>query len=219
MAETKLHEVDERLDEIEQILALYESKLDLPEEYFENLPEMEEPVAIQQNVVARTENPLQNAMEPVAAAPATRAKTEKKKVGFTGAANPTAKKTYVPPPPADGPKIPPPAGMPAVKTYPISSGPPPNGLNFPGVAAAAPEEKNDGEVPQDGQDAAPAEEEADDGFTPEQRRKNHLETDSGFKKFLMMHRMKIPLVNIRNKIHQEGNFQKSDIDVSENLLI
>lgn len=43
MAETKLHEVDERLDEIEQILALYESKLDLPEEFFEDLEEMEVP--------------------------------------------------------------------------------------------------------------------------------------------------------------------------------
>lgn len=39
VAETKLHEVDERLDEIEQILALYEFKLDLPEDHFENLPE------------------------------------------------------------------------------------------------------------------------------------------------------------------------------------
>ena len=43
MAETKLHEVDERLDEIEQILALYESKLDLPEEYFEQMPDMPAP--------------------------------------------------------------------------------------------------------------------------------------------------------------------------------
>lgn len=45
MAETKLHEVDERLDEIEQILALYEAKLDLPEEFFEDLPEMPVPEA------------------------------------------------------------------------------------------------------------------------------------------------------------------------------
>ncbi len=47
MAETKLHEVDERLDEIEQILALYESKLDLDEEFFEQLPEMPAPEAAQ----------------------------------------------------------------------------------------------------------------------------------------------------------------------------
>jgi len=31
----------------------------------------------------------------------------------------------------------------------------------------------------------------------------------------MMHRMKIPLVNIRNKIMAEGQYKKEDIDVSE----
>ena len=35
MAETRLHEVDEKLDEIEQIMALYEAKLEsVPEEFF-----------------------------------------------------------------------------------------------------------------------------------------------------------------------------------------
>ena len=89
-------------------------------------------------------------------------------------------------------------------------------MNFPGVAGAAPEEKKEGAQGQEGQDAAPAEE-IDDGITPEQRRKNHLETDPGFKKFLMMYRMKIPLVNIRNKIAAEGvgNYKKEDIDVSK----
>lgn len=58
MAETKLHEVDERLDEIEQILALYESKLDLPEEFFEDLEEVPVPEVLQAEIVARTENPL-----------------------------------------------------------------------------------------------------------------------------------------------------------------
>jgi hypothetical protein len=39
VAETKLHEVDERLDEIEQIMALYEAKLEsVPEEYFTDMP-------------------------------------------------------------------------------------------------------------------------------------------------------------------------------------
>ena len=58
MAETKLHDVDERLDEIEQILSLYEAKLEsVPEEYFEDLPVV--PMAeTEDNVVARTENPL-----------------------------------------------------------------------------------------------------------------------------------------------------------------
>ena len=59
VAETKLHKVDERLDEIEQILSLYEAKLEsVPADYFEDLPYV--PMAeTEDNVVARTENPLQ----------------------------------------------------------------------------------------------------------------------------------------------------------------
>ena len=105
-------------------------------------------------------------MEPVAAAPATRAKTELKKVENVAGVDPAAKKSYVPQPPADGPKIPPPAGMPAVKTFPISTGPPPAGMSFPGAAGVAPEEKKEGAQGQEGQDAAPAEE-IDDGISPE----------------------------------------------------
>ena len=131
------------MDEIEQILALYESKLDLPEEFFEDLEEMEVPEYQQPQVVARTENPLQNAMDPVAKTQTTRARTEK---GKKGGAEPTKggapavpeKQPYVPPPPADGAKVPPPAGMPAVKTFPISKGPAPNGMTFPGVVTAEP---------------------------------------------------------------------------------
>ena len=126
----------------------------------------------------------------------------------------------MPPPPKDGAKIPPPAGMPPVKTYPISTHPPPAGMTFPGIESAPKEEaKGAGGDPQDGQDgAAPAEEEVDDGFTPEQRRKNALETDGEFKKYLMMYRMKIPLVNIRNKIEADGVYTKADIDVSQCAL-
>lgn len=40
VAETKLHNLDNRLDEIEQVLALYEAKLDLDDEFFEELPEI-----------------------------------------------------------------------------------------------------------------------------------------------------------------------------------
>lgn len=152
---------------------MYESKLDLPEEFFEDLPDMPVPEPVQAEVVARTENPLANVMEPVSAKQATRAKTEKKRAGTTkggpAAGGAPEKKSYVPPPPKDGPKIPPPTGMPAVKMFPVSTGPPPNGMTFPGIAAAAPEEKKGadggGVEGQDG--AAPAEEEIDDGFTPE----------------------------------------------------
>jgi hypothetical protein len=51
--------------------------------------------------------------------------------------------------------------------------------------------------------AAPVED-AGDGFTPEERRKNQLEEDPAFKKYLMMKRMKIPLAGIRAKIRGEG---------------
>ena len=173
--------------------------------------------------MARTENPLQNAMEPVAKVQTTRARTEKQKPAAKGgkggeaaAGGAPEKKAYVPPPPPEGPKIPPPAGMPPAKTFPVSSGPAPPGMSFPGVSTAEPEKKADGgEGGAEGQDgAAPAEEEIDDGFTPEQRRKNALEMDSGFKKYLMMYRMKIPLVNIRNKITNDAaGYTKADIDL------
>ena len=59
--------------------------------------------------------------------------------------------------------------MPPAKTFPISSGPAPAGMTFPGVATAEPaQNKAAGEPGAEGQDgAAPAEEEIDDGFTPE----------------------------------------------------
>jgi hypothetical protein len=54
----------------------------------------------------------------------------------------------------------------------------------------------------------------DDGFTPEQRRKNDLEVDASFKKYLMMKRMKMPLAVIRKKIRDDGgSFKPSDIDL------
>ena len=108
--------------------------------------------------------------------------------------------------------------MPAVKTFPISSGPPPAGMSFPGIEAAkAPEASsggNEGGGASGQDDAAPAEEEIDDGFTPEQRRKNQLEADAGFKKYLMMYRMKMPLIIIRNKIESDqSGYERGDIDL------
>ena len=88
-------------------------------------------------------------------------------------------------------------------------------MKFPGISAAQPQESaggTQGEAGED-QDAAPVEE-IDDGFTPEQRRKNALENDASFKKYLMMYRMKIPLINIRNKIEVETtDYNASDIDL------
>lgn len=41
VAETKLNDVDDKLDQIEQILSLFEAKLDsVPEEFFDDLPDI-----------------------------------------------------------------------------------------------------------------------------------------------------------------------------------
>ena len=54
------------------------------------------------------------------------------------------KKGYVPPTPAASPKIPPPAGMPKVKEFPVSTGAaPPASMTFPGVKSAAPAAANE----------------------------------------------------------------------------
>ena len=53
------------------------------------------------------------------------------------------KKVYVPPPPPDGAKILPPAGMPVVKTFPITDGPPPANMKFPNIDSAPPPTKAD----------------------------------------------------------------------------
>jgi len=89
----------------------------------------------------------------------------------------TKKNSYVPPPPKDGTKITPPAGVPKVKSFPVSNGACPSMMSIPGIETAAKEEAPTDSGP-DGQDAAaPGGEPVDDGFTPEQRRKMQLEED------------------------------------------
>lgn len=122
-------------------------------------------------------------------------------------------KGYVPPPPSAGPKLPAPAGMPKVKEFPISSGAaPPASMSFPNIQSAAPVAQTEA-AGASGNDVAIVE--ANDGFTPEERRKNQLEEDPDFKKYLMMKRMKIPLANIRAKIRdtEGGRYTKDDIDL------
>ena len=53
----------------------------------------------------------------------------------------------------------------------------------------------------------------DDGFTPEERRKNVLEEDQDFIKYVKMYRMKIPLHNIRGKVRDDPKYEQSDIDL------
>lgn len=132
VAEGKLHAVDDKLDEIEQILSLYEAKLDsVPEEYYEDLPEV--PKAAVREVIARTENPLLNAQKARPPPPPKEATIQKAAGGAV-----VENKGYVPPPPAAGAKIPVPAGMPLVKMFPISTGPPPASMTFPNIQSAAP---------------------------------------------------------------------------------
>lgn len=88
-------------------------------------------------------------------------------------------------------------------------------MSFPNLASApaklAGEVQNDQDAPQA---SAPAQMEIDDGFTPEQRRKNELEVDPGFKKYLMMKRMKMGLAIIRKKIRDDGGaYTPKDIDL------
>lgn len=151
-------------------------------------------------MVERTENPLLQANKAKPPPP------PKEKAVVTNAAQaPTH--GFVPPPPAAGPKIPAPAGMPQAKLFPISTTPPPATMSFPGLQSAPKEAP----TPAGGAPGASAEanapvEDAGDGFTPEERRKNQLEEDPAFKKYLMMKRMKIPLAGIRAKIRGEGNY-------------
>ena len=98
--------------------------------------------------------------------------------------------------PANGIKIIAPVGMPAVKTFPISKGNPPKGMVFPFAdsSASAADAGGDESAAPSGDQDEPQEEaaaEIDDGFTPEERRKNELEADPEFKKYLMMSRLSI----------------------------
>ncbi len=56
--ETKLHDVDEKLDELETIISLFEAKLDsLPPEVFSDIPQQEQ-ILDKAPMLAPTENPL-----------------------------------------------------------------------------------------------------------------------------------------------------------------
>ena len=90
-------------------------------------------------------------------------------------------------------------------------------MSFPNIQSAAPATPvaPTGGAPVTGTTAPAEAVEVNDGFTPEERRKNQLEEDPNFKKYLMMKRMKIPLANIRAKIRdtEGGVYTKSDIDL------
>lgn len=114
---------------------------------------------------------------------------------------------YVPPPPKGGVQIPAPTES-NVKTFAVSTGDSPWMMTIPGVQAGPKVEEKVVVVyvtcPNcackfQPEGAAP-EEPVDDGMTPQERRKNELEEDPGFKKYRMMKKMGVLLVNIRKKI-------------------
>jgi hypothetical protein len=93
--------------------------------------------------------------------------------------------------------------MPKIREFPISKGAPPGIMSFPNIAAAPPAEPQEGPGGAAASEAAPAED-VDDGFTPEERRKNQLDEAENFKKFKMMLRNRIPLIRIWDRVRKEG---------------
>lgn len=98
---------------------------------------------------------------------------------------------YVPPPPKGVPAIPPPPKG-GAKVFPIKTGECPWMMDLPGIKSGA-------------QPVLTAEEEAaeqaiDDGLSPEEKKKQKLEGDPGFKKYITMKKMGVLLINIRRKI-------------------
>ena len=59
-------------------------------------------------------------------------------------------------------------------------------------------------MPEGVEDGGVGGEPVEDGLTPEQRRKKELEEDPGFKTYLRMKRMGIPVINVRRKMVAEG---------------
>ena len=123
------------------------------------------------------------------------------------------KDNYCPPAPKGGVKIPAPPKN-KIKTFTISSGKCPFGMDLPGIEAGA--QVIDDSPAASGGGGGGSSKPVNDGFTPEERRKNQLEEDPDFKKYLTMYKMKIPLINIRNKIQGDGTYTTKDIDMFAN---
>ena len=85
-------------------------------------------------------------------------------------------------------------------------------MDIPGVQASTEHEAK--EEANSGAGAAQSNTNSNDGFTPEERRKNELEDDANFKKYLSMLKMKIPLIHIRTKIAADAlGYTSKDIDI------
>eukprot|EP00347_Sterkiella_histriomuscorum_P024070 403332406 len=120
VVETKMHEVDERLDELETIISIFESKLDsLPPEIFSDMPQQVQQLQSTATQLVATENPLGPPVIPPPPPP-----------GFAAGGNvPPPPGMGIPPPPGGG--IPPPPGMGAPQVFNAPPPPPPPpGMGF-----------------------------------------------------------------------------------------
>jgi len=117
---------------------------------------------------------------------------------------------YVPPAPKSTPSIPaPPKG--GVKTFAIKTGECPWMMDLPGIKA--------GVQPVMTEEEKVAEAAVDDGLTPEEKKKEKLSGDPGFKKYITMKKMGVLLINIRRKIKQDGmGYDWKDMNCFANYL-
>ena len=217
VADTKIHDIDEKLDELETVISIFEQKLDsLPEEAFLWEPEENEdeegieglaqnPAAAlaatetmqQPQYLAPTENALiaagsnPKAPPPVAIKPA------------PGASNSDYNKNALimgPPPntpPVKAPGPPPP--------LPSSYGKPPPSMPT-AAPVAAPGGGGGGDVAQDQQ--APM---AGGAADPDDARKDELEDDPVFKKYLTALKMRIPPAQLVQQITAQGIYSVEDL--------
>lgn len=71
-----------------------------------------------------------------------------------------------------------------------------------------------GVPPVPGQVPAEGEQPIDDSKTEEERKKEELQNNEDFGKYLKMYKFKIPLINIKQKMREDGVFDPSLIEVS-----
>jgi len=117
---------------------------------------------------------------------------------------------YVPPPPKGTSSIPAPPKS-SVKTFNISSGECPWMMELPGIKTGVKPELPEGEE-ETGSNV-------DDGLTPEEKKKQMLENDPGFSKYIKMKKMGVLLINIRRKIKQEGlGYDYKDMNLFSNNI-
>lgn len=209
MAETKIHDVDEKLDELETVISIFESKLDsLPQEAFEWPPE--ENAAEGEGLEGLAQNPAANlAQTETMQAPQYLAPTENALIA--AGANPKA------PPPVALKAAPGAAGAgssknalimgappapPAVKApgppppLPTSFGKPPPAMPTAAPAPAA-QPGPGGDAPVDFAQDMMAPQAALD---PEEARREELQNDAGYAKYLKALKLGVPPAQIRMQI-------------------